>query len=100
ERLKEVFHNLFGNAIVHGEASEIEISSKKRGNNYVISVKDNGKGMPEEEIDKIFDMGYSKTGTGFGLNIVKKIVEAHGGSISIVSEDNGATFEIELPKSR
>ncbi|MEA1992901.1 MAG: HAMP domain-containing sensor histidine kinase, partial [Euryarchaeota archaeon] len=97
ERLKEVFHNLFGNAIVHGEASEIEISSKKRGNNYVISVKDNGKGIPEKDIDKIFDMGYSKTGTGFGLTIVKKIVEAHGGSIFVVSEDKGATFMLEIP---
>jgi PAS domain S-box-containing protein len=98
QRLKEAFHNLIDNAVKHGEADRIEISSEKKENIYVIYVKDNGKGIPKEDIDKIFDMGYSKTGTGVGLTIVKKIVEAHEGNISVRSkEGKGATFEIIFP---
>jgi PAS domain S-box-containing protein len=97
-QLREVFHNLIDNAIKHGEADEIEISSEKKKDSYIIYVKDNGRGISKEEIDKIFDMGYSKTGTGFGLTIVKKIVEAHGGSISVRSEEGkGTIFEIVFP---
>jgi len=98
QRLKEAFHNLIDNAVKHGEADRIEISSEKKENIYVIHVKDNGKGIPKEDIDKIFDMGYSKTGTGIGLTIVKKIVEAHDGNISVRSkEGKGTTFEIIFP---
>jgi len=98
QRLKEAFHNLIDNAVKHGEADRIEISSEKKENIYVIHVKDNGKGIPKEDMDKIFDMGYSRTGTGIGLTIVKKIVEAHDGNISVRSkEGKGTTFEIIFP---
>jgi len=98
QRLKEVFHNLIDNAIKHGGADRIEISSIKKKNSCIICVKDNGKGISGEDIDNIFNMGYSKTGTGFGLTIVKKIIEAHDGSISVKSrEGRGTTFEIVLP---
>ncbi len=98
-RLREIFNNLIDNAIKHGGADRIEISSEKKKNSYVICVKDNGRGIPKEDIDKIFDIWYSKTGTGFGLTIVKKIVEAHGGSISVkLKEGKGTIFEIVLPK--
>jgi PAS domain S-box-containing protein len=98
-RLREVFNNLIDNAIKHGGADRIEISSEKKKDSYVIYVKDNGRGIPKEDIDKIFDIWYSKTGTGFGLTIVKKIVEAHGGSISVKSEEGkGTIFGVVLPK--
>jgi len=98
QRLKEVFHNLIDNAIEHGEADRMEISSEKKKDSYIIYVKDNGRGIPKEDIDKIFEMEYSKTGTGFGLTIVKKIVEAHGGCISVKSEEGkGTTFEVVFP---
>jgi len=98
QRLKEVFHNLIDNAIKHGKADKIEISSIKKEDSCIICVKDNGKGISEEDIDNIFNRGYSKTGTGFGLTIVKKIIEAHNGSISVKSkEGKGTTFEIVLP---
>ncbi len=97
-RLREAFHNLIDNAIKHGKANKIEIFSRKKEDSYVISVRDNGKGISKEDIDKIFDIGYSKRGTGFGLTIVKKIVEAHGGSISVKSkEEKGTVFELVLP---
>jgi PAS domain S-box-containing protein len=98
QRLKEVFHNLIDNAIKHGKADRIEISSIKKKDSCIICVKDNGKGISGEDIDNIFNMGYSKIGTGFGLTIVKKIIEAHDGSISVKSrERKGTTFEIVLP---
>ena len=49
---------------------EMEAYTKTEKNSYVIFIKDNGIGISKEEIDKIFDMGYSKSGTGFGLTIV------------------------------
>ncbi|MCK4247526.1 MAG: PAS domain S-box protein [Methanomicrobia archaeon] len=98
QRLKEAFHNLIDNAIKHGGADRMELSSEKKKDTYIIYVKDNGKGISKEEIDKIFDMRYSKTGTGFGLSIVRKIIEAHGGSISVKFEEGkGTTFEIVFP---
>jgi PAS domain S-box-containing protein len=98
ERLEEVFHNLFDNALKHGDATEIKITSEKGDDTVRIYVKDNGRGIPAGKIDKIFDVGYSKTHTGFGLAIVKKIIEAHGGSIRECSgEGKGAIFVIEIP---
>ncbi len=101
ERLEEIFSNLIENAIVHGEASEIEICSRKKEGFCAITVKDNGRGIPEEEIEKIFDTGYSTSGTGFGLSIVQKIVEAHNGSIVVDSkEEKGTIFEIVFPQEK
>ena len=98
QRLKEAFHNLIDNAIKHGGADRMELSSEKKKDTYILYVKDNGKGISKEEIDKIFDMRYSKTGSGFGLSIVRKIIEAHGGSISVKFEEGkGTTFEIVFP---
>ena len=69
----------------------------------VISISDNGIGIPEEEIPFIFDKFYrsdkSKTGgTGLGLSIVKGFIEAHNGTISVLNNNNGgATFTISIP---
>ncbi len=100
QRLKEVFHNLIENAIIHGDATHIDVTSERKDNVYIISVKDNGRGIVEENIGKIFEKGYSSgDGTGIGLTIVKKIVEAHGGSILVESEEGKeTTFKLLLPK--
>jgi signal transduction histidine kinase len=65
---------------------------------YVIIVEDNGSGIPASLCRSVFDMGVSTGGTGFGLPIVKRIVEAHNGTITVSSpEGKGATFTISLP---
>jgi signal transduction histidine kinase len=100
QRLREVFHNLIENAERHGRGDKVEISSRKEKPWYVISVRDNGIGMPQGVAEKIFETGYSTEGTGFGLAIVKKIIEAHGGGIEVTSEEGkGVIFEIIFPST-
>lgn len=68
---------------------------------FVISVQDNGSGIPEENRDKVFEKKFTtkSTGMGLGLYMVKKIVEDYGGKIWFESEiDNGTTFFIEFMK--
>ncbi|MFD2926199.1 two-component system histidine kinase PnpS [Halobacillus naozhouensis] len=107
-RLKQVFLNLLTNAVNYtGEAGLVQVSLQNHGESVSISIKDNGVGIPEEEISRIFERFYrvdkarsrNSGGTGLGLAIVKHIVEAHQGSIKVESEVNeGTTFEIILPK--
>lgn len=107
EKLWRVVSNLIANAIKfspHG--ATIYINMEKVGNDVLISVKDNGIGIPEEMKDKVFDM-FTKAGRvgtsgeqsfGLGLAISKQIVEAHGGTIWFESmPGNGTTFWVKLP---
>jgi two-component system sensor histidine kinase KdpD len=123
--MEQVIHNLLKNAIQYTpEKSTITISARfvtsieghfEKDNfeiephrdlvstNLVIVVADNGKGFPENEIERVFDKFYrlrnSKTGgTGLGLSIVKGFVESHQGTISLRNiPDDGAEFTIEIP---
>jgi signal transduction histidine kinase len=93
-RLRQLLENLIRNAVDHGgEDVTVRIGELKDG----FYVADDGPGIPAEERDKVFEAGYSTTaeGTGFGLNIIKEIVEAHGWEISVTdSDDGGARFGI------
>ncbi|MDY6880509.1 MAG: response regulator [Desulfatiglans sp.] len=105
--MEEVFSNLIGNAIKYTPPKgRVLISAVIEKNNLCISVGDNGFGIPEDEIDKVFDRFYrvkndktrNITGTGLGLSIVKSIVKAHDGMVNVVSEvDHGTTFSIYIP---
>lgn len=98
--LASVFDNIVGNAIIHGNASKVDIEILKQNGICEISIADDGIGIPDKVKSRIFDEGYKygKTGkTGFGLYIAKRTVERYGGSIRV--EDNklsGAKFIIEL----
>ncbi len=87
----------------HFEDDSKKIIIENNESLLVISISDNGIGIPEEEIPFIFDKFYrsdkSKTGgTGLGLSIVKGFVEAHNGTISVLNNNNGgATFTISIP---
>ncbi len=83
------------------EGGIIEISTKKEGKNIKIFFKDNGIGIDENLIGKIFDPFSSfgkKDGTGLGLSITRKVVEAHNGTLNVMSKIGvGSTFVIALP---
>jgi two-component system, OmpR family, sensor histidine kinase ArlS len=103
-RFEQIIINLLDNARKYSEAgSTTTIEIFKKGENVHLLVKDEGKGIPAEDIPWIFDRFYrvdksrSKAlgGSGLGLAIVKELVEAHGGKITCTSQQNaGAIFEI------
>jgi len=96
--------NLLRNAIqASAEEGEINLSFSREGGDCVISIADQGKGIPEDRREKIFEPFYTnrQKGTGLGLALVKKIVDAHGGHISFSTETGaGTTFTIRLPEAR
>ncbi|WP_123124775.1 sensor histidine kinase [Halosegnis longus] len=93
-RLIQVFENLYRNAIEHGgDGVTVRVGSIDGG----FFIEDTGPGIPEDERDDVFESGYTTNpdGTGFGLAIVKRIVEAHGWKIKVTEgTDGGARFEV------
>ena len=101
---KRVLKNLVNNAISYGKSNtDIELRAELTENEVQITVKDYGKGISEEDIEKIFNRYYSaskkfrKIGTGLGLYLSKQIVEAHGGILEVESKENEYTkFYVKL----
>ncbi len=82
------------------ERGEIQVSTRASKKNVFVVIKDNGVGIPKEQLPKIFDFMFSTkpTGSGLGLSTAKKIISDHHGEISVRSEVNkGSTFRIEIP---
>ena len=107
-RLEQVLANLFDNAVSFSpKNSEILINIQSDKDNIIVKIKDSGPGFSEVNTEKIFKRFYSnrpeKFGehSGLGLNIVKSIVEMHGGSVRALNRSDikkGAQIELELPK--
>jgi two-component system sensor histidine kinase KdpD len=102
--IEQVLQNLLYNAINYTpENSIIKIFASQQSGNCVISVSDNGNGIPETELNLLFDKFYrlpqTKTGgSGLGLSIVKGFIEAHNGNVKAQNNiSKGATFIIEFP---
>jgi len=95
-RLKQLFENLFRNAVEHGgESVTVTVGDLPGEDGFYVA--DDGPGIPEENRQGVFESGYttSRDGTGFGLSIVAEIVAAHDWAIDITeSESGGARFEI------
>ena len=102
EQMQQVFTNLFINAIeaMDGKGT-IRVKTKNQSGNVVVKISDSGKGMPQELLEKIFQPFFttkSSKGTGIGLTISKKIIEAHGGQIYAESQpEKGTTFTLCFP---
>ncbi len=101
--LRQAFLNLVQNSYesIDKETGVLKIKAEKENNKVIIIFKDNGKGIPQTELEKIFIPYYSKKskGSGLGLAITKEIIENHGGSIKALPSEEGAVFRIELPLS-
>ena len=104
EQLQQVLINLVLNAIqAMPKGGTITLGAAVHGDHFMIRVSDQGSGIPESELDKIFDPFYTTkpSGTGLGLAVVHQIVEQHGGKIRAMrNAGGGMTFSIALPLSR
>jgi signal transduction histidine kinase/HD-GYP domain-containing protein (c-di-GMP phosphodiesterase class II) len=106
--LKQVFINLITNAVKYSpRGSKVTIGAHEEAVDIVVSVEDNGVGIPEEELEHVFDKYFrvrsehtSKfEGVGLGLAIVKNIIEQHGGMIRVESrEGEGTKFIFTIPR--
>jgi signal transduction histidine kinase len=105
EKLVWVLNNFLTNAIKHSyENGEVMVTVKAAAAQIVFAVKDNGKGIEEKYLPRLFDRYFKvpgsteKSGTGLGLAISKEFIEAHGGKINVVSSlGGGSTFSFSLP---
>lgn len=98
--LSQAIQNIVKNAIEASEGGNVDIRIKKGRKKVFISVKDSGKGLDKGEITRIFEPFYStkKGGMGVGLYLARKIVEAHGGDLDVVSNaGDGVTITIGIP---
>ena len=104
KQLNQAFMNLLMNAaqaIEEGD-SEIFIRTVRREDEILIEIRDTGKGIPEEHIERIFEPGFTTkgvgVGTGLGLSIVHQIIERHQGRIEVESQvERGTSFKVWLP---
>ncbi len=108
QHLQRVFMNLLSNAVKYTpEEGTITLNVTKSETSVTVSVIDTGCGIPEEDVPKLFQEFYrsadpiNKTikGTGLGLALVKRIIEAHKGTLTVTSEQGkGSTFAFDLPQ--
>lgn len=102
--LKRIFQNLIANAIRYTPRGQVIVGARELGAESGVEgwVSDNGAGIPQEFLEKVFDKGETdperEGGTGLGLAIVKTFIEAHGGTVVVESKVGfGSTFRFSLP---
>ena len=106
-KLEQIVYNLTENALKYTpDGGQITVTLQARGHNAILSVQDNGVGIPEEDQAHIFERFYrvdkarsrDTGGTGLGLSIVRQLVTMHGGTITVQSKPGqGSTFTVQLP---
>ncbi|WP_373694610.1 PAS-domain containing protein [Rhizobium aouanii] len=103
--LDQVFSNLFSNAVKYApDSPNVHVTGWQEGESVCVTVRDEGIGIDADDLPKMFQRYFrarSSTGiagTGIGLNLVKQIIELHGGSIEVTSSrGNGTTFTLRIP---
>jgi signal transduction histidine kinase len=109
-RINQALRNLLENAVAHtAEGGAVAVTAGQQGDYLEVAVDDTGEGIPAEDLPNIFERFYrvdkSRTratgGSGLGLTIAKRLVEAHGGTIEVQSEEGkGSRFGFTVPVSR
>jgi len=107
QRVNQVLHNLLENAVAHtGKGGTINVAATTQGDWVEVCVSDTGEGIPAEDLPNIFERFYRVDksrarvtgGSGLGLTIAKRLVEAHGGTITVQSKlGKGSRFSLTLP---
>jgi len=107
QRANEVLHNLLENAVAHTpKGGAIKVAADAKGKWIEVSVSDTGEGIPAEDLPHIFERFYrvdksrarATGGSGLGLTIARRLVEAHGGTITVESKlGKGSRFSFTLP---
>jgi len=108
ELLSRVFVNIIHNAIKYSNpGNQVKVTGKKENNSFLIKVKDQGIGIKKKELPKIYNIFFrgenarpehKKEGMGLGLSLVKRIIDAHGGTIKVKSNLNkGTTVNLSFP---
>ena len=107
ENMQSVWINIIMNAIeaIDGKEGEINISTRYKDGEFVIQIRDNGPGIPENQVGKIFEPFFTTKspvkGTGLGLSVVHRIIKSHGGRIMVESQvGRGTQFTIILPENK
>lgn len=111
QRIYQVMINLVSNAIesIKKKNGQVEINIRENQNDVTISIRDDGRGIPPEDINRIFERFYrveksrsrEKGGTGLGLAIVKHILEGHGSNVEVSSTiKQGSIFSFKLKKGK
>ncbi|HAX37825.1 MAG TPA: two-component sensor histidine kinase, partial [Spirochaetaceae bacterium] len=105
QRLQRAIHNILDNAIkalLDSATKEISLITAGDESTFILQIRDSGIGIAPAILKQIFDPFFTTSasgGTGLGLHIVKSIIEAHRGKLSVDSEpDKGSCFTIELPR--
>jgi signal transduction histidine kinase len=107
QRVSQVLHNILENAVAHTpKGGTINVAANAKGKWVEVSVSDTGEGIPAEDLPHIFERFYrvdksrarATGGSGLGLTIAKRLVEAHGGAITVQSKlGKGSRFSFTLP---
>jgi signal transduction histidine kinase len=100
--LNQVWVNLIDNALdAVGPGGRVEVSAKREGGKVVVSIGDNGPGIPEAALPRIFDPFFTTKpvgeGTGLGLDIARRLVTRHNGQIEVESRPGRTVFSVSLP---
>lgn len=103
-KLKQAFLNIAQNAVAAcTQGDSITIAGRHTADSIIIDLSDTGRGMSQENLNKIFNLYFTtkESGSGIGLSVVQQIISQHDGTIEVQSVENqGTTFTITLPKNR